>query len=545
MTENRVDVVQNDTFVIESERYKCGLNGCDYHSCMAFDLKNHLSEKHYNLNEFRCSHCNEMIIPEPDYKRVSINDIFHHLDLHGKDLFTCKQCDKLFSTELEIQSHIVHHHFTMSEFKYHHKTLDNTGQETISEDIKILFECNICLEGITMTSMTMEHYKNHHFGANIDFTAIKLTTQTMPMPEMMTISPHKTFVLQQHMSCDYCKKTFTRMDRFIVHHKERHGKKIPKIRFRLMCFNQFNLASVADLTEANTLFDRHILYACVYCNRYSMYFGSMKKVHAHWIQKHEQPTQTQPFRLLAMPLVACKYCPILSTFRGLCQHNEKNHATEPFVAVHPMNSLQCAVCNYIGDDIVEHFGREHMTVLHDNTSNPVCMTEDTIDQLINAKVVKKIKCNRCDAIMETDSESRAHYLTWHNTVDYDRLDFYDTRSVQFIGGCCQNTLDQITFFDHLINHKRDFYCSQCTFHTNDSFEFMNHGIEAHDIHHDACTMDLKFFNKMFWNSHYVFANGLILNKYNLFGTTIDDSQRFKEFTKDIITQREANYYANY
>lgn len=527
------------TFIFEKDRYKCGVGNCSHHSRIASELECHLSE-HGSIKRFTCPHCNEKLESTKDRNyNLSHADIMRHLELHGNDLFSCFNCDRVFSSEFQVQLHITRRHSTL-EFKYQHKNFDSKGQATLSDEVSVMFDCNICHQPIPTTAMAMEHFKNSHQGANVDCTAIALINR---MTRHMEVLPaHPSFLLQQHLICAVCDIKLPTKERLIAHHRKMHYPRPIAIRISsLMCFNNVTLGNLLEMSKANSTFDRHIFYACAHCQETDTYFSTVDGVLMHWSETHENDDHL-PFRFCANQLVSCKYCQTLSTFRDLIKHHAQNHQTQTFVAVSPKTANQCSICNYQGENIIDHFRCEHSMLSQENILEPVCLTDDTINQLLDINVRKKFKCGRCDAIHETEDDIKDHYLEEHKTLEYERIEFNDNKSVQLIGGCCRSDLDQITFFDHLATHERNFCCPKCSFHTDDSFEFMDHGIEAHEIHNDACSLDLKFMRSSYWNSKYIFGNGLVLNKYNLIGTSIDDSPRFKEFSEAYVAERERSHY---
>lgn len=524
-------------FIVEEERYKCGVSSCSHHSQIAADLERHLKDEHKRIKKIQCPHCSEKI-EQGDRNRV---DIMWHLELHGNDLFTCCNCKMVFSSEFQVQLHLTRHHSSV-EFKYHHRNVDATGQPMISEDVVVMFECNICHQHIANVALAMDHFKISHSGANIDLTATQLISRTTRCLDIIKIPVHRAFLLQQHLICCLCDSTFSTKERLIIHHRKIHDQQPIAIRFSpLMCFNNVTSNSLMEMTKVNAMFDRHILYSCLHCPETN--FGKVEGVLAHWSKVHKKEDQL-PFRYHALPLVSCKHCQTLSTFRDLIVHHTQKHPNQTFFAVNPVNQNQCCICNFVGD-IADHFRREHSMVLQETIMNPVYLSEVTINQLLEINVKKKFKCGRCDAILETEDELKDHYLDEHKTLEFNRIEFNDNQSVQLIGGCCHMEIDQITFFEHLANHERNFCCPKCSFHTGNSFEFMDHGIEAHDIHNDACTLDLNFMKSWFWHSEYIFGNGLVLNKHNLFGSTIDDSIRFKEFSEIFVAEQEKNHNSKF
>lgn len=526
-------------FVIESERYRCGIDGCSHHTLTGSELNKHIRRQHSTRQTFCCWHCGEQICAENGQKGVSTIDILHHLDFHGSDLFWCIKCTKPFSSEFDVQLHITRHHLS-SEFKYLHKHFDTNGQASRTDDISVLFDCNICGQCIPTVAKAVEHYKVNHCGASIDIAAIQFTQRTTSKMEVTRIAPHKTFSIQQHMICDFCDATVPTKERLLQHHRQLHIARAPVIRLSpLMCFNNLHLAKVTELTKINALFDRHILYECEHCD--GIHFSSIEEVHKHWMKQHNTDDSRLPFHFLAIPLVSCAQCPCLSTFDGMRDHYIEKHPSQPFVAVNQMNHKECTLCNYTGNTLTEHFYREHSTILQHKIRNPVRLSEDKIDLLLDINVKKKHKCTVCETILETEEDMRNHALDIHKTFDFEPCEVFDNQSVQLIGNCCRTAVDQITFFEHLASHTFWLYCPKCTFRTQNSFEFMNHGIEAHDVHNDACTLNLKYLKEQYWSSKYVFGNGLVLNKCNLVGTSIDDSHRFNEFAEALVVEKEKDY----
>ncbi|XP_055305930.1 zinc finger protein 142-like [Sitodiplosis mosellana] len=542
MRENMNSTGKSYKFIIEEERYKCGVASCGHQSKAPGDFERHLKEMHGIIKRFKCPHCNDRLEASNDRNRMCTPvDVMRHLELHGNDLFSCFHCQSVFSTEFEVQLHLIRRHLTL-EFKYHHKNFDAKGQASVVDDVNVKFECNMCHQHVPTTALAMEHFKMSHTGANVDFTAIQFVDRMTRSLEVVSIPVHRAFLLQQHLICASCDSTLATKERLIAHHRQKHDTRPLAIRLSpLMCFNNFTASSVVEMTKMNSQFDRHIMYTCAHCPETGTYFSKVEDVLTHWSKTHETEDQL-PFRFHAIPLVACIHCQTLSTFHDLVRHHAQKHSNQPFVAVNPINQNQCSVCNFVSDNLIDHFCLEHSTILQENIMNPVCLSEGTVNQLLEINVRKNFKCGRCDTILETENDMKDHYLDEHKTLEFDRIEFNDNQSVQLLGGCCHLDLDQITFFEHLANHERNFCCPKCTFHTSDSFEFMDHGIEAHEIHNDACTLDLNNMKTWYWNSRYVFGNGLVLSKYNLIGTSIDDSQRFKEFAQTFVAEREKSHY---
>lgn len=538
----RSSAVHRYKFVVEKDRFKCGFNDCTKNQYTEKEFEHHLKTKHSIRKNWKCPHCGETI--ESNKRKVKPGEIIRHLQLHGPNVYWCGECDKMFSTDFDVQLHVARNH-PVSKFTYHHKTLDVNGATNTTKEIRVLLECNLCQQWMPTTSAALEHFKMNHAGAVIDFTAFEVVNCRTSNMKVNSTPPQKSFLLQQHLVCDLCDTKMATKDKMLEHYQQKHPSRPLAIRFsQMMCFNNLRSASALEFSKSNASFDRHILFTCAHCDGLRFNFGRVRDVFEHWKKTHDSGYHQLPFHFYADPLVSCLYCDVLSTFQGLVEHFKMNHPKEMFAAVQPLHHDQCGLCPFTatGEDILDHFCRDHPTILQENLTNPVRLTEETVDQLLKINVRKKLKCARCSDVFESESNLRDHCLEVHKTLQFDHTEFIDNESVQLFSGCCADEIDQIEFFEHLTNHQRIFNCSQCSFGTNDAFVFMNHGIDEHKVHQDACTLDLNWLKSWYWHSKYVFGNGLILNKHNLVGTSIDDSKRFMELLQAFVLEREKSFY---
>lgn len=536
-----LNISQPYKFVAEKRTFLCGIDNCEKVFSSAIEHENHLKKNHATVKKFSSPHRDYQTWASGDVKIVKPTNVLRHLHKHRSDMYCCGICNKKSQSIFSIQKHVVHNHPT-SEFAYNYEKFDGFLSSTV--DVRVKFECNICREQTPSIAMASEHFSVNHPGAIIDFTAIETVTMTKSNAQVVLLPDQRSFLLQKRLMCGVCNAGLVNKNMAIEHFNRMHPSQALEVKLsQILCFNDQKTTSALEFSNWNASFDRNILYDCAHCCGKIYHFNCVQDVFEHWKNVHNGD-ESLPFRFFAIPLVSCPYCNIMSTFQDLTNHFRQEHPDQLFVAVQSMTPKQCSLCNFSGYGVLDHFRREHGTILQENQINPVCLSDDTIDQLLKINVRKKFKCNRCDEAYESESDIRDHFLDEHSTLKFERIEFYDNQNVQLFSKCCNSEIEQITFFEHLVKHERSFGCPQCLFRTNDSFEFMNHGIEEHRNHTDACTLELNYLKNWFWHSEYVFGNGLILNKHNLVGTTIDDSQRFMEFIQAFVMEREKNFFNN-
>lgn len=110
------------------------------------------------------------------------------------------------------------------------------------------------------------------------------------------------------------------------------------------------------------------------------------------------------------------------------------------------------------------------------------------------------------------------------------------------GSCCHAKIEQSQFFEHLAHHKHTLACSKCQFETKDTFELACHHVDCHK--RKTNTVREKYRNIVelrYWDSVLKFENGLVLNKFNLIGTHLENSEEFQQFIDSLIEQKMQKY----
>lgn len=422
------------------------------------------------------------------------------------------------------------------------------GQLERVDGISVSLNCTMCIRQFTDVDSAKLHFNNEHKGANIDITAYKTTDQRNPNSDGYLILKIKSFILQQHFICDHdqCRTTCSTKARLIAHHQQDHKGLPLAARFSpLLYFHNLDSKNLKELTAQNLVFDRYILYSCAHCEDPIIYFNQPMDVKMHWLKKHYTKDLSvdetfYPFRYKALPLVSCKYCKLLTTFTDLMRHHQEKHQDNPLVAVDPFNENQCSVCHFSDGNVINHFIHEHPLVSQKIFVNPICYDVNTFMELVKVNVGPKFRCEVCDDILQTEDDLGVHHTIKHEALKYRVREIYDDIDEKLMGGCCnKQVIERHRLFEHILEHRRNFYCQVCSYHTTNSFEFVEHGITAHGIHSDARTVDLDYLKRSFWKSRFIWMNGLVLNKHNLIKTYLDDSTRFKRF----LAEQEKKYNA--
>lgn len=174
---------------------------------------------------------------------------------------------------------------------------------------------------------------------------------------------------------------------------------------------------------------------------------------------------------------------------------------QPFTIRDLIDESKCGLCpNREQKELVKHSESVHQLMHKTDLFSPITLAKDILKKLLNIRGHKKWKCGHCGEVFESKNDFKDHYDRIHDSLEYFEEKFYDNTSVHLLSGCCEMKLDPSELIDHLKQHH---ITSKCL---------------------------LKQF---YWRTKVVFGNGLVLNKHNLLGTDIDDSQEFDEFVKTI------------
>lgn len=272
-----------------------------------------------------------------------------------------------------------------------------------------------------------------------------------------------------------------------------------------------------------------IKYFCVHCcdvsNQWNLYFAfeTVQDVHSHWLSNHTQLAVSKPFLFYALEIMGCHYCTYSGLFGRLCNHHANNHPTEPLVITRRSNREQCALCHYIGPDVVNHFMQTHELVLKTNIFNPVCFTRNTLAELLSIDIHKRRQCGHCGLIFETDSEAQQHHGYMHQDKETQLIEQSDEKPNQIsylICGLCKRPINPEDFYAHVEMDQS-------------IFQFTADRIPQDPTQNYATNYYCNLYQD-YLKTKVVFRNGLILFKQNLILSEYDDVQYFSRLVNRIV-----------
>lgn len=265
-------------------------------------------------------------------------------------------------------------------------------------------------------------------------------------------------------------------------------------------------------------------YFCVHCRDESMRFlcysfGTLENVYGHWLSNHTELPVAKPFLFYAVDLVGCHYCAYTGLCGRLCHHHDNKHPNESLAITRPSNRQQCALCFHTGPDLGVHFMQTHELVLEANIFNPVCLTPDTLAELLTIDIHRKRLCEHCGATFETDHEANEHHYDMHTD---ERKSVIQTNDVQpnqishLICGLCNATVRPEHYFGHIEMDQSIFQISNASFQ-GDPWE--------------------SYYQKLYMDylrTKVVFGNRLVVFKQNLIFSEYDDSQQFADLANRLV-----------
>lgn len=142
--------------------------------------------------------------------------------------------------------------------------------------------------------------------------------------------------------------------------------------------------------------------------------GTIEEVYGHWLSGHTDLANVKPFWFYVSFSIECFHCGTVCNYHEMTVHHNDCHQDETFAVVTPTNRRQCALCDYVGDEMVEHFTVEHEDLFHSQIFNPGRISEGLLDKLFGIDIHKKRQCGQCDVILETQHEMEAHHSSEHS-----------------------------------------------------------------------------------------------------------------------------------
>lgn len=474
------------TFINPAIRYRCGIAHCEYLACDENNLKTHFEAMHIGSDEpFICPHCSKSISSENTFAAIA-----QHLNLHGESLFECN-CNTFESIDQNIIVHIWNEHQN-DDFKFRRIERNQTGVKAI-EDIFTVLQCNICREHGRFRSVQemLLHFIHKHNSQNMEFTGIYSIIRTGP--DLKSTSEFgDRWLARQPFICSECDITSVTTAQLYEHHANAHPLKIP-MRVKYSNITWSGIPSVRHTAQ------------CFYCDNIT--FPNIHHVYTHWRMVH---LNQLPFRFSISGLAVCGHCHHEGTYQTLQIHFNQQHPGMDWSFVDLVNRKMCAICDYTGDDMIEHFRSQHdLSILE----NPIRLPSTAFQEA-----------------MGVDYFGIERTLGEGNGIVY------------MICGCCQENIKPDEYFEHYLKKRRPFVCLSCKFQTTNLYAIANHEILRHNANVDVVPWITRWIFSWFWLSKIVFNNGFVVNKFNLLNTVYDDSGTFEAF--EVIARALLQQHAN-
>lgn len=474
-------------FIDKIIRYKC--DDCKQTFCDEKHLEAHLKRLHID-KPYTCSHCGELIAGE-------FPQIEQHLSLHAENLYECNVCGVIHTSNQDIIIHIWNEH-TTEDFKFRHIKRTAYGVSFI-EDIFNLLQCNACENRFRTIQSALIHFVEMHSPQNMEFTGTYWITRTDSTLKVSSMTVDR-WLLRQLYICDECNETSITKDCSIQHQITVHSKETePKVKLSHICWS--------EIPEIRTTFQ------CSQCPP-QIRFESVHDVHTHWKAFHHQTL----FGFYVCELAACGYCHFIGTYDALQMHYTEQHIDKIHIMVNLVNRKMCALCDYIGNEMFEHFKNEHDWMLSMTIISPIRLTSESLQ----AALVNDINGKEC---------VQCHYKG-ENGISH------------LICGCCQERFNESDFFEHFLEQTRPFICLTCQFQTTNLYAIANHDVTIHGTNVEVVPWIKRWIQNWYWQTKVIFSNGAVLSKYNLLRTKYDDSKLFAAIVTALMDEHARNFSTN-
>lgn len=210
-------------------------------------------------------------------------------------------------------------------------------------------------------------------------------------------------------------------------------------------------------------------------------------------------------------MVACFYCDKIDIFTNLQGHHKHRHYSEIFVVVDKQNKSKCGLCHkiYSTSEMILHFKTHHDLCHLNGITNPVCFTQNEIEQLFIL--------NSCQEV---------------------------SHQIAFMCGHCHTTktTNEVTFIQHIEQDAFQFNCLVCPAVCNTIPKTVEHEKDTHNLtnttkkHTNGLSIRLDRYHL---RTRIQFSNGLVLFKHNLLNSSFDDRKEFFPLKERMIKHIES------
>ncbi|XP_011296209.1 uncharacterized protein LOC101894899 isoform X2 [Musca domestica] len=194
-------------FVVESNRFKCGIPDCNYVTISEDIFRSHLSTLHGAVQNYRCPFCQEEICK----RGMAVDRVIGHLRFHTSTIYRCDECNYIHYQRYVVERHANEKHATM---KVNIIRYDRSAENA---------------EGV----MSITPFAGKKYKESIDTNQANLTTSSATTPTTALQTNENTSSASAKSSkgkswnCDVCKFKASTLTQIQNHCQNAHGQSNP------------------------------------------------------------------------------------------------------------------------------------------------------------------------------------------------------------------------------------------------------------------------------------------------------------------------------
>lgn len=288
-----------------------------------------------------------------------------------------------------------------------------------------------------------------------------------------------------------------------------------------------------------------MVYGCVHCVETVELKVSIEEVYHHWLSKHS--SEFKPFQYQIVAKMRCFSCDFAGSYKDLVKHHQEQHLSESFAVLNVNDNSACGICalsKLQKSELIDHFNKEHESMLQRDVTNPILLNDETLMKLLT-KNVNRNQCGNCDRVFATQPELEFHHTIEHADVEISiRASDQNPEPYLICDYCQTKIIDRDKYLNHIEEHSYVFKCSKCNFQTDKMMELVGHEKKQHRSNslNFHCLQFCELLKKHFATTKVIFNNGLVLFNHQLANTKFGNGQiLFDLFIEELIEIIRQNY----
>lgn len=277
-----------------------------------------------------------------------------------------------------------------------------------------------------------------------------------------------------------------------------------------------------------------------HCNHCEAVFGTANEVYDHWLTIHTTAPGFKPFAFQVFNFASCFHCDYIGIYSALRDHHLADHLNKQFAIVDVNSPKKCAMCEFIGNDMVKHTKERHSIVINENMPNPLALSDQQLIELQSINLREKIKCGHCTKVFETESSFNRHTMTWHGTIAPKPIHGINDGFKLWVE-CCKQQITESVYLQHFQNHPPSFECVQCNVAYPDINAAIQHDKDVHKVKNAAEKNYQAFKNRFkayYLSTKVIYGNGLVVSLQNLTATIHNKEKDFDEFISTLVQVKQ-------